>query len=125
MAATRTTRKPPAKSAAKTSPKSSPARTSLAETMRALEKAGSAEARKTYARHGAREPMFGVRIGALKTMLDKIGVDHELALALWDTGNHDARILALKVVDPAKISSGELDRWAQGMHMRMCNGYVT
>lgn len=125
MAATRTTKKPATKAAAKTSSKSSPARMSLAETMRALEKAGNAQARKTYARHGAEEPMFGVRIGSLKTLVDKIGVDHELALALWETGNHDARILAMKIADPAKLTPADLDRWAAGQRMRMCNGYMT
>ena len=47
-----------------------------------------------------------------RTMLKRIGVDHELALALWDTGNFDARNLAVKVVDPASMSSADLDRWA-------------
>ena len=100
-------------------------RTTLDETMRALEKAGSAQTRKTYARHGAVEPLFGVSFATLKTLTKKIGVDHELALALWDTGNHDARMLAMKIADPAKISSSTLDRWASENRMRMCGGYVT
>jgi 3-methyladenine DNA glycosylase AlkD len=54
----------------------------------------------------------------------KIGVDHELALALWDTGNFDARLLAVKVADPAKATSAVLDRWAGDMTTRMCGGYV-
>ena len=37
-----------------------PARMSHNEVMTALEKAGTAQARKIYARHGATEPMFGV-----------------------------------------------------------------
>src|SRR5512134_1984220 len=86
-------------------PKKAPAaRMSLAEAMSALEKAGSAQTRKTYARHGAAEPMFGVSFAFLKTLVKRIGVDHELALALWGTKNHDARVLALKVADPAKVS---------------------
>ena len=97
---------------------------SLAETMRALEKAGSAQARKTYARHGAQEPMFGVSFAALKTLVKRIGVDHELALALWDTKNHDARVLAMKLADPAKMRPSDLDRWTRENRMRMCGGYV-
>lgn len=98
------------------------ARMSLAETMRALEKAGSAQTRKTYLRHGAKEPMFGVSFAFLKTLVKRIGVDHELALALWDTKNHDARTLAAKIADPAKIGRSDLDRWAQGA--QVCGGYV-
>jgi 3-methyladenine DNA glycosylase AlkD len=98
---------------------------SLDEAMRALEKAGSEQTRKTYARHGAKGPMFGVSFATLKTLVKKIGVDHELALALWETGNFDARILAVKVADPAKATSADLDRWAGDMtSTRMCGGYV-
>lgn len=92
--------------------------------MRALERAGSAQTRKTYARHGACEPMFGVSFATLKTMVKRIGVDHELALALWDTGNHDARVLACKIADPAQMKATDLDRWAKATSMRMCGGYV-
>ncbi len=92
--------------------------------MTALEKAGSAQTRKTYARHGAEEPMFGVSFATLKTLYKRIGVDHELALALWDTGNFDARNLAVKIVDPAKMSSADLDRWAKTRTARMCHSYV-
>jgi len=83
----------------------------LAETMKALEKAGSAQTRKTYARHGAPEPMFGVSYAALKALVKKIKVDHELALGLWKSGNFDARNLALKIADPARMSAKELERW--------------
>jgi 3-methyladenine DNA glycosylase AlkD len=99
-------------------------RMTLAETMAALEAAGSEQTRKTYARHGAPGPMFGVSFATLKTLLKRIGVDHELGLALWDTGNFDARNLAVKVVDPARMSAAELDRWAQAPYARMCVAYV-
>lgn len=97
---------------------------SLKETMSALEKAGSAQTRKTYARHGASEPMFGVSFATLKTLYKRIKVDQELAEALWKTGNFDARNLAVKIADPAAISSSELDRWAATPTARMCGGYV-
>jgi 3-methyladenine DNA glycosylase AlkD len=100
------------------------ARMTLAETMSALEKAGSAQTRKTYARHGAPEPMFGVSFATLKTLRKRIGVDQELALALWNTGNFDARNLAVKIADPALMSPSDLDRWAGAPIARMCGGYV-
>jgi 3-methyladenine DNA glycosylase AlkD len=101
------------------------ARMSLAEAMRALEKAGSEPTRKTYLRSGATEPMFGVSFGTLATLMKRIGVDHELALALWDTGNFDAQNLAAKVCDPAKMTPGKLDAWARTYSAsRMSGGYV-
>src|SRR5882672_6398708 len=128
MAKTPTTKKPASKSGVKSASKKSAApiadRMSFAETMRTLEKAGSAQTRKTYARHGAQEPMFGVSFATLKALVKRIGVDHELALALWDTGNFDARNLAVKIADPARMTSADLDRWASESQGRMCGGYV-
>ena len=97
---------------------------SVQDTMSALKKAGSAQTRKTYARHGASEPMFGVSFATLKTLYKRIRVDQELAEALWRTGNLDARNLAVKIADPASISSRELDHWAATPTARMCGGYV-
>lgn len=119
----------PAKKAKAETPKraaKAPAvRMSLAETMRELELAGSEQTRKTYARHGAAEPMFGVSFATLKILLKRIGVDHELACALWETGNFDARNLAVKVVDPMRLTSADLDRWArEASAPKMCGGYV-
>ncbi len=105
--------------------KATPEKSTLVGVMRELELAGTAQTRKTYARHGAQEPMFGVSFAVLQTLLKRIGVDHALALALWDTGNYDARNLALKVADPATMTSAELDRWARESSMAsMCGSYV-
>ena len=100
-------------------------RTSLADVMQALEKAGSAQTRKTYARHGASEPLFGVSFATLGGLVKRIGVDHDLALKLWDTGNFDARNLAFKVADPARMAPADLDRWARETTVRMCAAYVS
>lgn len=117
---------------AKTIPREAPAkrakpakpRMTLAEAMAALEKAGSEQTRKTYLRHGAKEPLFGVSFATQKALHKAIGVDHELALALWDTGNLDARNLAVKIVDPARMTAPILDRWARWDVPRSCGAYV-
>jgi 3-methyladenine DNA glycosylase AlkD len=121
MATTRTAKK----GATKPATKPAKARMSLDEAMHALEKAGTAQARKTYLRHGAQEPMFGVSFATLKTLVKRIGVDQELALALWATKNHDARMLAVKIADPAQIRPADLDRWASVFSARMCGDYVS
>lgn len=99
-------------------------RMTLEQVMLALEEAGSAQTRKTYARHGATEPMFGVSFATLKLLSKRIKVDQELAEALWSTGNFDAQNLAVKIADPATISSRELDRWASTPTAQMCGAYV-
>lgn len=115
---------PKTKSAIKQPSKVPASRMNFQDTMSALEKAGSAQTRKTYARHGVPEPMFGVSFATLKTLYKRIKVDQELAEALWSTGNFDARNLAFKIADPAGISSRELDRWAATPTASMCGGYV-
>lgn len=100
-------------------------RMSLEEAMTALEAAGSAQTRKTWGRHGVTAPSFGVSFASLKALRKRIGVDHELAVALWDSGNYDARNLAVKVADPARLGSAELDRWARDTETaRPCGPYV-
>lgn len=122
--------KPAARSAAKSRakapsrPVTGAPRWTLTQAMAALEKAGSDQTRKTYLRHGAKEPLFGVSFATQKDLLKRIGMDHELACALWDTGNFDARNLAVKLVDPSRMSEAELDRWARGYGARMCCAYV-
>ncbi len=88
-------------------------RLTLPAVMRELEQAGTATTRKTYLRHGAKEPLFGVSFATLKDLTKRIDIDHELALALWNTGNFDARNLAVKIVDPARMTASELDRWVR------------
>jgi 3-methyladenine DNA glycosylase AlkD len=68
--------------------------------------------------------MFGVSFATLKELVKKIGVDHDLAVELWGTGNHDARILAAKIADPARATPAQLDRWAKEVRVRSCGGYV-
>lgn len=115
--------KPTPKAAARAA-KAPAAALSFVEVMAELERSGSEQTKKTYLRHGAQEPLFGVSFATLKTLKKRIGVDHALALELWKTGNVDARNLAVKVVDPLKLAPRELDAWAASPGFRMCGGYV-
>jgi 3-methyladenine DNA glycosylase AlkD len=64
---------------------------------------------------------FGIRgknlLGVPKPILDgmarEIGKDHELALRLWDSGIHEARILAALVDDPAKVTQTQMEKWVK------------
>lgn len=85
----------------------------LQETMAKLRAAGTEQNRKTYARHGAKGEMFGVSYEAMGKIAKAIGTDHSLAIDLWETANHDARILALRVADPARMVGKALDAWAR------------
>jgi 3-methyladenine DNA glycosylase AlkD len=83
----------------------------LDEVMATLEAAGSAQTRKTYARHGIGPEMFGVSYAELYKLRKRIKVDHDLALALWATGNHDARVFATLIDDAKKVDRAQAERW--------------
>lgn len=84
----------------------------VSDVMSRLEACGTAQNRKVYPRHGVQGELFGVSYADLGRLRKEVGVDHELALGLWDTGNHDARVLATMVADPERADWGLLRRWA-------------
>ena len=84
----------------------------LNDAMKELEALGSEQTRKTWHRHGAAEPMFGVKFGDLAKLQKRIKVNHTLATELWKTANHDARLLACMVADASAITEKELNAWA-------------
>jgi len=81
------------------------------EVMATLGSLGTEQTRSTYQRHGASEPLFGVKFGDLRPFAKRIGTDHELAERLWASRNVDARLLACMVADPGRVSEDELDAW--------------
>jgi 3-methyladenine DNA glycosylase AlkD len=73
----------------------------------------SEESRAGMARYGINvASAFGVSVYELRRMAKALGTDHELALALWDTGQHEARTLASMVDDPAAVTEAQMERWA-------------
>jgi 3-methyladenine DNA glycosylase AlkD len=56
---------------------------------------------------------LGVSIPRLRAMAREIGRDHGLALELWKSGIHEARILAGLIDEPAMVSEAQLERWAR------------
>jgi len=55
---------------------------------------------------------LGVSIWELRRVATRIGTDHDLALALWDTGIHECRLLAGMIADPTQATEGLVERWA-------------
>lgn len=82
------------------------------EALHVLEALGSEKTRQTYRRHSIDGDQYGVSIGNLKTLKKQIKTDHDLALSLWTTGNHDARYLATMIADPQQIDMDTLDIWS-------------
>jgi 3-methyladenine DNA glycosylase AlkD len=64
------------------------------------------------ARFGIRaKVVYGVAKPKLDLLRRRIGKDHQLALQLWESGVHDARILAGLVDDAKRVTASQMDRW--------------
>ena len=57
---------------------------------------------------------LGVSVPNLRKIAKEVGLDHELALELWLSGVHEARILACMVDDPDSVAEGQMDEWVLG-----------
>ena len=77
---------------------------------------GTESYRKVLRTHGAREPLYGVKIEDLKKIQKRVKRDHELALALYDTGVYDAMYLAGLVADDERMTKKDLQRWIDGAY---------
>ena len=91
----------------------------IKEVLQNLEEMGNEQTKKVLTRHGAREPFFGVKVADLKTLVKKIKKNHELSLALYETGNSDAMYLAGLIADEDRISKADLQKWAEGAYWYM------
>jgi 3-methyladenine DNA glycosylase AlkD len=86
----------------------------VAEVLRWLERRGTKRNRDGMARYAIVAPrVFGVSVGALRERGQRLGRDHQLALALWKTGWYEARMLGAFVDEPARVTSAQMDRWAR------------
>jgi 3-methyladenine DNA glycosylase AlkD len=78
-----------------------------------LRKLSNPENVKGMARFGiSARNTLGVPIPALRELAKEIRVDHKLALDLWDTGIHEARLLAGFVDDPLLVTEAQMEKWA-------------
>jgi 3-methyladenine DNA glycosylase AlkD len=60
------------------------------------------------------ERALGVSIPELRRLARRYRPDHDLALELWGTRIHEARILASMVDDPALVTAEQMEDWAAG-----------
>lgn len=56
---------------------------------------------------------FGITLPVLRNIAKKYRGNHELALELWQTGYHEARLLAAFIDDPKKLTNEQLELWVK------------
>ncbi|HUH99685.1 MAG TPA: DNA alkylation repair protein, partial [Nitrososphaerales archaeon] len=55
---------------------------------------------------------FGVSVPQLRKLAREIGKNHDLARQLWQSGYHEARILASMIDDPRLVTEAQIEAWA-------------
>jgi 3-methyladenine DNA glycosylase AlkD len=82
----------------------------LKETLAQLKSLGNEKVRAYNKKNGAGDNQFGVKLGDIRKLAAKIKTNDQLAMALWDTDNIDARLLAILLINPKNLSRDEMDR---------------
>jgi len=85
------------------------------EVLTWLERRGTRRTVEGMARYGiVAEHAFGVPMGTLLSLRKRLGKDHALATALWESGWYEARLLAALVGDPERVTRRQMNAWAAG-----------
>jgi 3-methyladenine DNA glycosylase AlkD len=85
------------------------------EILKQLKSLGDEKVRAYNAKNGAGNNQFGVKLGDIRTLANKIKTNHELALSLWKSGNIDAQMLATLLIKPALLSADEMERMVKSV----------
>lgn len=79
-------------------------------------------------RQGAGTQQFGVQLGEIRKLAKELKIDHTLALSLWETGNADARLLAILALKSKALAADELDAMVRSVRCEQVadwlNSYV-
>ena len=82
----------------------------LLKKLKSMEKPENVEGMARYGINSKNN--LGISIYKLRPIAKEIGKNHDLALKLWNSGIHDARLLACFIDDPKKVTSKQMDLWA-------------
>ena len=84
------------------------------DVLRRLKSHSNPDAVKGMARFGINpRNTYGVSIPVLRAMAKELGKNHSLALELWKSGIHEARILASMIDLPEKVTNNQMQEWVK------------
>ena len=68
---------------------------------------------------------LGISLPTLRAIAKRCGRDHALALALWDSGIHEAKHLAVIVENPKTVTKKQLESWVRDLDSwDVCDGFA-
>ena len=99
-------------------------RWSCRQCLAALGRLGSRKNVEGMARFGIRaKNVYGVPKPKMDALAKRVGKSHRLALQLWNSGVHDARILAGMVDEPHLVARTQMDHWVRDFdNWDVCDG---
>jgi len=107
-----------------TRPEKSVAAWTVRRAMAELQRCGSRRNVEGMARFGIRsKKVFGVAKPMMDKIARKIGKNHDLGLRLWETGNHDGRLLGMLISKPELVTTAQMERWLKTFdNWDVCDG---
>jgi len=85
--------------------------------IRDLEKLGNPQALAGMQRFGIKfKKSFGVPIPVLRKLSKEIKYNHDLALDLWKSDIHDAKILATMIAEPKRMTNEIIESWVKDFY---------
>ena len=79
-----------------------------------LKRTGTKKGRDDMKRYGLpSDTAYGVPVGRLQAYAKTLGRNHPLALALWESGSYEARLLTAYVGEPERVTSAQMDRFCR------------
>ncbi len=97
----------------------------LQDALKQLESLGNEKVRAQNKKNGADDNQFGVRLGDIRKLAKEIKSNPELAAALWETENFDARLLAILLLKPQHLSRDEVDRMVRSANVTQVADWLT
>ncbi len=84
------------------------------DIIKKLKKLENRKNREGMARYGINvENAFGVSISVLRKIAKEIRKDHSMALKLWETGFHEARLLACLIDELGEVKEEQIEKWVK------------
>lgn len=101
----------------------------IKEILAHFESLSNEKVRAHNIKYGAGDNQYGVKLGDIRALAKQLKTNHSLALALWETNNVEARLLATLIIKPAELTTEELDRLVRSESFTQVadwlNAYVT
>ena len=80
-----------------------------------LQALGNEKVMAMNTKNGAGKNQYGVKMGDIRNVANKIKTDHELGLELWKTGIIEARLVACLIIKPKNLTKIQLDEMAKSV----------